>query len=287
MEKLMSDEDKLAKLLSSDTDFILDKSEDILSMKEGKEIQKQNSPLGKMKLLLKTIKGNEATACKFCDIVREHQAHYPSLQQELKSGAQGSSTPTVFADANSAVTTGEVRDTKVKQSLKFEAKTVSQPGRSASGNAAQQVRQANLDARDGSIIMADKVIGATIEGDLTFSACVGQPACLGPVKETLPQVRVTQGPAEKRITEHKVKITECLMADHVYILQHMQQEKVITKRKYDKLMHISQPEESIIDLIDHMLDNGEESCSQFLEVLKQPDVLATFPKLIEMTKNWS
>ena len=85
----MSDVDKLAKLLSSDTDFILDKCEDMLSMKKGKEIEKQKTPMDKMKLLLKTIKGDEATKCKFCDILREHQAHYPSLQQELKSGAQG------------------------------------------------------------------------------------------------------------------------------------------------------------------------------------------------------
>lgn len=88
------------------------------------------------------------------------------------------------------------------------------------------------------------------------------------------------------ITEHKVMLIDCLRRDHSYILQFVHEKKIVTDRKYDQLKHLGQPEPTIIDLIDHVIGNGEKSCSQFIKVLKQPDVVSTFPQLKEMIRNW-
>ena len=88
------------------------------------------------------------------------------------------------------------------------------------------------------------------------------------------------------ITRDKVKIIDCLRRDHSHILQLVHQKEIVDDRQYDKLKHISQPEQTIIDLIDQVIGKGEEYCSQFLEVLKEPDVLITYPQLKEITKNW-
>lgn len=88
------------------------------------------------------------------------------------------------------------------------------------------------------------------------------------------------------ITEHKVELIECLMADHSFILQHVHAKHIVTDRQYQNLKHISQPEETVTNLIDQIILKGQRSCSLFLEILKEPDVLRTFPQLKEITKNW-
>lgn len=53
-------------------------------------------------------------------------------------------------------------------------------------------------------------------------------------------------------------------------------------------MDISQSEKTVIDLIDQLIANGQESCSRFLEVLKEPEVLKTYPQLnkLVLRNNW-
>ncbi|XP_035517585.1 uncharacterized protein LOC118328088 isoform X1 [Morone saxatilis] len=96
----------------------------------------------------------------------------------------------------------------------------------------------------------------------------------------------SQGPAVKIITEHKVELIVCLMADHSFILQHVHAKQIITDRQYQNMKHISQPEKTITNLIDQVICKGQETCSSFLEVLKQPDVLTTYPQLKHITKKW-
>lgn len=230
-----------------------------------------------MRALLKIIlqKGEDTAQC-FYDILRQHQAHYPQLQQVFNSSAQGSATPTVFADDSSVVTAREITNTTAK-SISMKIETVSQPGSRASGNVVGQGPQADLISQGGSVICADKITNVTIDGDIDLSVSVKPSnACAGTVDKRLPS---SQGPAGKMITNHKVKIIDCLSKDHSYILQLVHEREIITERQYGKLKPIVQPEDTIIDLIDQVIANGEESCSQFLEVLKEPYVLKTYPQL--------
>ena len=48
-------------------------------------------------------------------------------------------------------------------------------------------------------------------------------------------------------------------------------------------MKTTQPEDACIDLIDTVTDRGEETSSQFLKLLKKPEILDTYPQL----KDWN
>uniref|UniRef100_A0A3B5A371 CARD domain-containing protein n=1 Tax=Stegastes partitus TaxID=144197 RepID=A0A3B5A371_9TELE len=85
----------------------------------------------------------------------------------------------------------------------------------------------------------------------------------------------------KMITEHKVELIDSLRAD-LFILQHVHAKRIITDRQYQKLKHISQPEETVTNLIDVVIGKDEETCDQFLQVLKDPEVLRTYPGLKEI-----
>lgn len=91
-----------------------------------------------------------------------------------------------------------------------------------------------------------------------------------------------QSSAQETIIEHKVELIDCLSTDHSYILQHAHAKHIITHRQYRNIKEKSPstPEETVIDLIDDVtLKNGPESWTAFLEVLKRPDVLSTYPPL--------
>lgn len=83
------------------------------------------------------------------------------------------------------------------------------------------------------------------------------------------------------ITEHKVELINCLKADHSYILQHAHVKQIITDTQYQDIKEKSPstPRETVTDLIDDVIfKNGPESWTAFLEVLKLPDVLSTYPQ---------
>uniref|UniRef100_A0A3Q1FCL8 CARD domain-containing protein n=1 Tax=Acanthochromis polyacanthus TaxID=80966 RepID=A0A3Q1FCL8_9TELE len=90
MDKLKSEQNRLCSWLSEDPEYILEQCGDVLSMNEFREVQKQKCDLDKMRLLLKKIihKGEE-TCQSFVDILRQHQAHYPQLQQYFNPHTQG------------------------------------------------------------------------------------------------------------------------------------------------------------------------------------------------------
>ena len=50
-------------------------------------------------------------------------------------------------------------------------------------------------------------------------------------------------------------------------------------------MRTAQPEDACIELIDTVTNNGEGTSSQFLKLLKKPEILDTYPQLKEWTSS--
>ncbi|XP_031152379.1 uncharacterized protein si:dkey-10c21.1 isoform X3 [Sander lucioperca] len=200
-----------------------------------------------------------------------------------KKQTAGPSTPTVFADGGSVVTNRKVTHAK-GESLNMGIEIECHPGSGLTGNAVGKVSQADYNATGGSVICNDVVSHATFKGDISLQVNIKQsqvPA--GRVDETPPSSR---GPDVKIIKNHKVELEECLRADHSFILQHVHAKHIVTDRQYQRLKNISQPEECVIELIDQVIARGQESCSLFLEVLKEPDILQTYPQLKLFTEKW-
>lgn len=86
------------------------------------------------------------------------------------------------------------------------------------------------------------------------------------------------------IRENKVELIHCLMADPSFILQHVQSKSIITDRQYNYAMHVSQPEQAVTYLIDQVMSEGADTCSLFIEVLKNPQVVKTYPQLRQITE---
>ncbi|XP_070771382.1 uncharacterized protein [Enoplosus armatus] len=232
-----------------------------------------------MRALLETIIEKGGESCRsFCEILRENQARYQPLQQLFHPNTAGSPAPTVFADNTSVVNVREITNIKGK-SLNMKIERVSDPGSSPSGNVGQ-VPQANYTALGASVICADKISGIDIDGDIDLSVSVkSSQVHAGTADETLPS---SQGPAVTWITSHKVELIDCLRGDHSFILQHVHAKHIVTDRQYQDIKHSSLPEKTVTNLIDQVIGKGQETCSLFLEVLKQPDVLRTYPQLKQM-----
>ncbi|XP_026231572.1 uncharacterized protein LOC113172764 [Anabas testudineus] len=274
--------DRLWQWLSSDPGFILNHCERILFMNEYREIERQSSALEKMQLLLKIIIEKGDDSCQsFVDILRIHQAHYWQLQQFFKPNTQGSSSPTVVADGGSVVTAREMENIRAK-SINMKIETVSGAGGSQCGNSTGQNPQADYIATGGSVICADKICNTSTDGDFNLSVTVkaSTQVCPGLVDETLPS---SQEPAVKMIRQHKEKLVDCLRSDCSFILQRAQVKELVTDRQYQNLKDISQSEQTVIDLIDRLMSNGQKSCTLFIEVLKEPEVLRTYPQLKDIS----
>lgn len=87
----------------------------------------------------------------------------------------------------------------------------------------------------------------------------------------------------RKIKEHKVELINCLMGD-VFILQCVHAKGILSPRQYGNLKHSSNPEQTVTNLIDLLMSKGEETCNQFLQILKDPDVDATYPQLKNIIK---
>ncbi|KAM4559418.1 uncharacterized protein PAE49_013832 [Odontesthes bonariensis] len=273
MDKLRSEQDRLSIWLSSDPDYIFDQCGDILTMNECKEVQKQTNATEKMAKLLKIIIDKGGNTCQsFLDILRQNQGRYQQLQQFFNSPIHSSTTPTVFADKNSAVTCRKFTSSTAK-SVSMKIETVRDPGRSPPGNAG--VSQADYTATGGSIICADQFSGVNIDGDINLSVSVKpSQAHAGAMEDT---EQPPQGPDGKTIIKHKVELIGCLMVDPI-IVQHVCAKSIVTHKQYLGLK-VLPPEEAITKLIDQVIGKGEVTCAQFLEVLKKPEVLETYPQL--------
>ncbi|MBN3312546.1 CASP8 protein, partial [Atractosteus spatula] len=83
------------------------------------------------------------------------------------------------------------------------------------------------------------------------------------------------------IKENKVFLLEVLSCDPSYILQHVQQSRVITDREYNNIAYSpDNHEKKMTDLLDKVIFKGNEKCQEFLEILQKEDVKETFPKLL-------
>lgn len=279
MDMLKSEQERLCLWLKDDPDYILDQCGAILLMNDFKEVQKQNSALEKMRLLLKIIIQKGGDTCQsFVDILRQHQAHYRQLQQFFNPHTPGSPSPTVVADNSSVVSNRQITNTTAKF-ISFKTEIVSDPGSHSCGNVAPQ---ADYTALGGSLICADKISGVTSTDGIEFSVSM-KPSQVhaGAVEDTLPS---PQGPAVKMIIEHKVELIDTLRAD-LFILQKVHAKRIVEDREYQHLKNISPPEKTVIELIDKVIRKGQEKCVQFLQVLKDPEVLSTYPQLEEILKN--
>ncbi|XP_029967326.1 uncharacterized protein LOC115402859 isoform X2 [Salarias fasciatus] len=272
MERLKSEQSRLRAWLSEDPDHIVDQCGDILSMNQCKEVQKQTSASEKIRVLLEIIinKG-EGTCQSFIDILELNRDHYRDLQQFFSS-AQGSFTPTVVSDRGSLVSINEVKDTKGK-SYSNKMEVVHTPG-ALSGPVDGRVPQATFVATGSSGILADRLCGVTVDGEIIFSASVKPPeACTVREEQALPQ-----GPAVRRITEHRVELMDCLRADPI-ILQHVHAKGLISYVQYQDLKHMTKPSQAVTELLDVLIGKGQETCAQFLQLLEEPDCLDTYPQL--------
>ncbi|XP_071382795.1 uncharacterized protein [Centroberyx affinis] len=279
MDTLKSMQDKLCMWLSSDPEYILDQCGDILSRNQFRKVEQQSSAVEKMRMLLKIIiEMGEDTCQRFYDILKQHQAHYQQLQQFFADNAQGSCRPKVFADNNSVVTTREIKDVKAKSfSMRIDTGSRSTESCQSGEIAAGQAPQADYVARSGGVICADKISGVTIDGAMDFSVQTSYASAAKP--KAVERMPSSQGPSAKTIQKHKVELTECLRAEPSLILQHVHAESIVRDDQYQRVMNIPQPEDKVIYLIDRLIDNGEESCSPFLKLLENAEILNTYPKL--------
>ncbi|XP_008431296.1 caspase-8-like isoform X1 [Poecilia reticulata] len=80
---------------------------------------------------------------------------------------------------------------------------------------------------------------------------------------------------------NKVKLIEVLCGDHKFILNKVQEKKLITSREYNNLKSINKEhvEGHVVELVDKIMDKGEKTCQNFLELLQTDDVAETYPDL--------
>ena len=82
------------------------------------------------------------------------------------------------------------------------------------------------------------------------------------------------------LVANKVKLVKWLSSDR-YILQHAHSDGILDTRIYRQLNDAARREDACIQLIDTMIDGGEGTSSQFLKLLKKPEILETYPQLKE------
>ncbi|XP_043097678.1 caspase-8-like [Puntigrus tetrazona] len=82
-----------------------------------------------------------------------------------------------------------------------------------------------------------------------------------------------------KILQNKTFLLETLSADPNIILQHVHQDKLITQRDYGNLSDTTKREQKVIDLLDRLMGRGEQTCCQFIKLLRKDEILEIFPKL--------
>ncbi|XP_023866715.1 protein mono-ADP-ribosyltransferase PARP15-like isoform X1 [Salvelinus sp. IW2-2015] len=170
MEFLKSMKTELGQWLSTDPEYIIEKCEDILSVKQGKAVSNQATAAEKICLLLDEIKKKGEGACvEFYEILKKEKAHYPGLQQHFSKNTQVSSRPTVYADCSSTVDSRLVTGNRIKKDLIMH-KTIQAGELNPSGmNLSQPPPNANMVAINNSHISAEMITDNDIDGNLDLS----------------------------------------------------------------------------------------------------------------------
>ncbi|XP_036425750.1 caspase-8-like isoform X2 [Colossoma macropomum] len=82
------------------------------------------------------------------------------------------------------------------------------------------------------------------------------------------------------LRDKKVFFIDTLSADASFVLQHAEQNKIITKREYNNLNHPNHTQENIIiNLLDKVMNKGDETCLRFLQLLQHEQLQDNFPGL--------
>uniref|UniRef100_A0A4W5L9S0 Caspase-8 n=2 Tax=Hucho hucho TaxID=62062 RepID=A0A4W5L9S0_9TELE len=85
------------------------------------------------------------------------------------------------------------------------------------------------------------------------------------------------------LRENKTLITEILSAEPDFILQHVQQAKIVNLREYNNLRVVGHPPDTIIiNLLDKVMNKGPEKCLDFVELLQQPNIIETYSRMEEV-----
>lgn len=101
------------------------------------------------------------------------------------------------------------------------------------------------------------------------------------------EVSLKSKPSEHRsakdiIRKNKTAIISILSGDQRLILNKVHEHELITQREYNNLKEICKGnvEEHIIELVDKIMDKGDERCQRFLKLLEtDDDIKETYPKL--------
>ncbi|XP_047224035.1 caspase-8-like [Girardinichthys multiradiatus] len=87
--------------------------------------------------------------------------------------------------------------------------------------------------------------------------------------------------AKETLKRNKTKIQEVLCGDYRFILNKVQEKELITSREYNNLKNINKEdvEGHVVELVDKMMNKGEETCQHFLDLLQTDEVTGTYPDL--------
>ncbi|KAL0985589.1 hypothetical protein UPYG_G00159070 [Umbra pygmaea] len=238
MEFLESNKANLCNWLSVNAQYIIDKCEDILTVKQGKDVLKQKTDADKINMLLNTIIEMGNPPCEeFHEILKKEQQYFTGLQQHF------SESTLVYADHNSTVDIRKVTEVQTEQDLNMNVSVqtggVNQPG------VHQPPPCADFVATNNSCIFASKLSKSKVGGDLNLNLThihVPQ-GSQHQVTSRQTEHSSSQGPAMNIIIESKVQLIDWLRADHLFILQHVQTRCIITDREYQELKSFTQPED--------------------------------------------
>ncbi|XP_036425747.1 caspase-8-like [Colossoma macropomum] len=82
------------------------------------------------------------------------------------------------------------------------------------------------------------------------------------------------------LRDKKLFFIDTLSADASFVLQHAEQNEIITKREYNNLNHPNHTQENIIiNLLDKVMNKGNETCLRFLQLLQHEQLQDNFPGL--------
>ncbi|XP_063074207.1 caspase-10-like [Engraulis encrasicolus] len=91
-------------------------------------------------------------------------------------------------------------------------------------------------------------------------------------------------PHKRFIRSNKPKLIKVLCTDASFILQHVEGKELITEREYNNLIPNSDTrgEKVTIDLLDKLMNKGDQHCKEFIALLGEDETLQTFPALKEI-----
>lgn len=94
--------------------------------------------------------------------------------------------------------------------------------------------------------------------------------------------------AKDTVRRNKTAIQMTLSGDHRLILNKVHENNLITVREYNNLKSINKEdvEGHVIELVDKMINKGEDTCQAFLSLLQtDEDIKTTYPELNNINVN--